>query len=449
MSYIINESISGISLFCISEEEKTIELKSKYEYADTDEAIESIKKMKDHVYTDKIIKFLKKEIDNNDISFYVNDKDSIKYLKSHGINGCYSPSVYHQFKSYIHKNDRSLLSSDELINRTKYIANELSSSSIQNNNDILLIQSVKLFDYLEKEINMHCMRIKEFYGMHFPELSDIVSDNEKYLRVMMKIGNKDTLITEESSDESEDKENEQNRHLNDKNKKEAKSNKRHKNENCDKTETDKLKMDEYYDSILSELRKLASTSIGSFLSSDDLSKINADAMIVLQEIEHRVKLSEYIKNLLTEIAPNALSLIGQNVLCKMIIKAGGIKELSKMAASTLQILGAEKALFSSLKSSINQKVIRTPKYGILFHTSLVSNTVPVYKGRMARTVAAKLAICLRADYFSFTNEKKKKKSNLGVQFYAQLEQKRIKMNEENGSAKKSNKGIVVEKRKKK
>lgn len=75
---------------------------------------------------------------------------------------------------------------------------------------------------------------------------------------------------------------------------------------------------------------------------------------------------KYLGKRMNAIAPNLSALIGDVVGARLLAQAGGLSSLAKCSASTIQILGAEKALFRALKSHGN-----TPKYGILYHSSFI------------------------------------------------------------------------------
>jgi nucleolar protein 56 len=111
--------------------------------------------------------------------------------------------------------------------------------------------------------------------------------------------------------------------------------------------------------------------------------------------EYRKNLYEYLVTKMNDIAPNLTSLIGEMVGARLISHAGSLSNLSKCPASTLQILGAEKALFRALKTRGN-----TPKYGLIFHSSFIGRASTKNKGRMARYLANKCSIASRIDCYS-------------------------------------------------
>merc|ERR1712083_489802 len=108
--------------------------------------------------------------------------------------------------------------------------------------------------------------------------------------------------------------------------------------------------------------------------------------------EYRAQLFEYLRNRMQAIAPNLTVLVGELVGARLISHAGSLLNLAKHPASTVQILGAEKALFRALKTKHD-----TPKYGLIYHASLVGQASAPLKGKASRMLAAKAALACRAD----------------------------------------------------
>merc|ERR1719262_1178387 len=121
------------------------------------------------------------------------------------------------------------------------------------------------------------------------------------------------------------------------------------------------------------------------------------------------------------VAPNLASLIGEQVGARLISHAGSLTNLAKYPASTVHILGAEKALFRALKTKAN-----TPKYGLIYHASLVGQCAPNLKGKISRVLAAKLSLCCRVDALGDQVE-----PTLGKEFKEYVE-KRLATLEETG-----------------
>lgn len=92
------------------------------------------------------------------------------------------------------------------------------------------------------------------------------------------------------------------------------------------------------------------------------------------------------------LAPNLTALVGELVGARLICHAGSLVNLAKCPASTVQILGAEKALFKAIKTKHN-----TPKYGIIFQAQLVGSAPSKIKGKVSRALAAKCSLCVRMD----------------------------------------------------
>jgi nucleolar protein 58 len=95
------------------------------------------------------------------------------------------------------------------------------------------------------------------------------------------------------------------------------------------------------------------------------------------------------------IAPNLTILVGELVGARLISHAGSLMNLAKQPASTVQILGAEKALFRALKTKHD-----TPKYGLIYHASLIGQAAPKHKGKISRVLAAKASLATRVDALS-------------------------------------------------
>merc|ERR1719424_1745236 len=110
---------------------------------------------------------------------------------------------------------------------------------------------------------------------------------------------------------------------------------------------------------------------------------------------YRKQLQEYLHSKMNNVAPNLAALIGDTVAARLISHAGSLTNLAKCPASTVQILGAEKALFRALKTKGN-----TPKYGLIFHSSFIGRAAAKNKGRISRYLANKCSIACRIDNFA-------------------------------------------------
>jgi nucleolar protein 58 len=141
-----------------------------------------------------------------------------------------------------------------------------------------------------------------------------------------------------------------------------------------------------------ELKSAAEISMGTEVSDEDIDNIKDLCEQVISISEYREQLYEYLKNRMAAIAPNLTVLVGELVGARLIAHAGSLLNLSKHPASTVQILGAEKALFRALKTKHE-----TPKYGLIYHASLIGQAPPKHKGKISRVLAAKAALAIRYD----------------------------------------------------
>ncbi|KAJ8262942.1 hypothetical protein COCON_G00153990 [Conger conger] len=225
-----------------------------------------------------------------------------------------------------------------------------------NRADNMIIQSIALLDQLDKDINTFSMRVREWYGYHFPELVKLVSDNSTYCRLARLIGNRKEL-SEESLPGLEE------------------------------VVMDSAKAQAILDASRS--------SMGMDISPIDLINIESFSARVISLAEYRQELQEYLRSKMGQVAPNLAALIGEVVGARLISHAGSLTNLAKYPASTVQILGAEKALFRALKTRGN-----TPKYGLIFHSTFIGRAAAKNKGRISRYLANKCTIASRIDCFS-------------------------------------------------
>lgn len=149
------------------------------------------------------------------------------------------------------------------------------------------------------------------------------------------------------------------------------------------------------ESIENAVKEAAEISMGTEISDLDIINIQALAEQVLSMTEYRIQLFDYLKNRMNAIAPNLTILLGELVGARLISHSGSLMNLAKQPASTVQILGAEKALFRALKTKHD-----TPKYGLIYHASLVGQAAPKHKGKISRVLAAKAALATRVDALS-------------------------------------------------
>ena len=153
--------------------------------------------------------------------------------------------------------------------------------------------------------------------------------------------------------------------------------------------------------------------MGMDISDVDLLNVATFTARLVSLSAYRAQLFEYLQSKMDVVAPNLAALIGEVVGARLISHAGSLVNLAKSPASTIQILGAEKALFRALKTKGN-----TPKYGLIFHSSFIGRAAAKNKGRISRYLANKCAIASRIDSFSETST-----SKFGARMKDQVEQR--------------------------
>lgn len=143
------------------------------------------------------------------------------------------------------------------------------------------------------------------------------------------------------------------------------------------------------------VKEAAELSMGTEMSADDVENVMVLCVEVEEMIKYRQQLAEYLTNRMRAVAPNLTVLLGELVGARLISHAGSVTGLAKFPASTIQILGAEKALFRALKKKHD-----TPKYGMIYHSPLIGQTPTHLKGKISRVLAAKAALAVRYDALS-------------------------------------------------
>jgi len=226
-----------------------------------------------------------------------------------------------------------------------------------NRQDKPIIQTIALIEQMDKDINTFCMRLKEWFAWHFPEMTKIVNDNHIYAKLVNLLAGKRENINDELKDE-----------------------------------LTTITMDEEKSQQIIDAAKI---SMGMDMSETDSNQVQKWSERVVDLINFRESLSDYLKERMNAVAPNLQALIGEIVGAKLIAHAGGLTNLSKYPASTIQILGAEKALFRALKTKG-----KTPKYGLIFNSTFIGRAGLKNKGKISRYLANKCAIASRVDCFS-------------------------------------------------
>jgi len=251
---------------------------------------------------------------------------------------------------------RFLESPSELSKLIYEVSMELSRRSVRKaaeRRDFLVVQAVEALDDLDKTLNLFAGRIREWYGLHFPELTRLINNHEVYVKLVYSLG---------------------------------------KRENFSEKNLSKHGLPE---GKISQVVRAAQTSMGADLHDVDVEQIQAFCAQFLSLHSARRKIEKYLEDLMEEEAPNISTLTGPVLGARLIALAGGLENLAKMPSSTIQVLGAEKALFRSLTTGA-----RPPKHGVLFQHALVHGAKRSLRGKISRAFAGKIAIAARTDAFS-------------------------------------------------
>lgn len=242
----------------------------------------------------------------------------------------------------------------ELNNLISKVNIELTKTKIKEavGRDALILQVNGAIEELDKSINILVERLREWYGLHFPEMDRIVDKHKKFAEIITKFGSREQI------------------------------------------EHPKL----------SYFRE---KSMGADLNKADIKIIQSFAKDILELYELREELSKYSEQLLKEVAPNLEELAGPVLAAKLISRAGGLKKLARMPSSTIQLLGAEKALFRHLHGRG-----KSPKHGIIIMHQYIQKAPLKYRGKLARVISSKLSIAAKMDFYSQTNKGKEMKKEL-------------------------------------
>jgi nucleolar protein 56 len=226
--------------------------------------------------------------------------------------------------------------------------------------DLFAVQAVRAIDDLDKTLNLFAGRIREWYGLHIPELDRLVEKHDTYIRLVSSLGVRKNFTAEKlvelglPQDRSE------------------------------------------------QIAEAAGRSMGADIEEEDLAWLKSFCNDVGELFKFRDKAEAYVEGVMKTTAPNMTAVIGPVLAARLLSLAGGLENLAKMPSSTLQVLGAEKALFRSLKTGA-----RPPKHGIIFQYASIHQAPRWQRGKIARVLAGKLSIAARIDAYGgeFIGEK--------------------------------------------
>ncbi|MEW6605472.1 MAG: ribonucleotide-diphosphate reductase subunit beta [Thermoproteota archaeon] len=243
----------------------------------------------------------------------------------------------------------------EAMQALREFAISLSSSRVKEASerlDLHIIQSINALDELDKIINTVGARMREWYGLHFPELDNLLQSLVAYAEIVSRAGLRENITAEILQGAG--------------------------------------MQDKKVEVILDAARR----SKGGDMTPENLAIVKRLADQVIAQSDLRRVLADHIEVAMETVAPNVKELLTATVGARIIAKAGSLTRLAVLPASTIQVLGAEKALFRALKTGA-----RPPKHGLLFQHPLIHSAPKWQRGKIARAVASKVAIAARIDYY--------------------------------------------------
>jgi nucleolar protein 56 len=300
---------------------------------------------------------LSKFLSNTDKSIEVNDHALLAILKKKSIN---AQLMSEEDNSKIQSAKPKFLETvgfatdeSDAMSKLRDFAIDLSSSKVSEvseSPDLHITQAINTLDETDKIINALSSRLREWYGLHFPELDNIIDSINGYSQIVLA-GKRDKLSKKTFEDAG------------------------------------------FPESKVEMLTLVSEKSRGGDISDVNLSIVQGLAKQILDLFEIRNNLEKHVEEEMQNVAPNLSAILGTAVGARILARAGSIKNLAVMPASTIQILGAEKALFRSLKTGS-----QPPKHGLLFQHALVHAAPRWQRGKIARAIAGKAAIASRVDY---------------------------------------------------
>jgi len=219
--------------------------------------------------------------------------------------------------------------------------------------DKMIIQAIEALDDIDKVVNLLVARLREWYTLHFPELDELLPKHQQFVTFVKVVGKRDNLNEETMKELS------------------------------------------FSEEKLKKIKEAAEKSMGAWMDDRDMKAIQDLAKEIDRLYKLREEIEDYIDRAMDDVAPNLKALVGAKLGARLISLAGGLKELAIMPSSTIQVLGAEKALFRHLNSGA-----KPPKHGIIYQYPDINRSPWWQRGKIARALAGKLAIAARVDYFS-------------------------------------------------
>jgi nucleolar protein 56 len=322
-----------------------------------DNAISSYHSLKSGENSEELKEIIEKLRSFDDIA--VNDQNVVFLLKRSGLNSHMMPQ---EQQDKIQNSKPTFIVDSQLANNEmeatqalRDFAIKYSSSKVKEASeklDLHIIQSINAMDELDKIINTIGARMREWYGLHFPELDNLIQSLTAYAEIVTRSGLRENI----------------NREI--------------------------LEISGIQDKKAEIIMDAARRSKGGDMTQKNIAMVKKLADEVISQSELRTTLADHIEFAMETVAPNIKAMLTASVGARIIAKAGSLSRLAVLPASTIQVLGAEKALFRALKTGT-----RPPKHGLLFQHPLIHAAPRWQRGKIARALASKVAIAARIDVY--------------------------------------------------
>lgn len=245
--------------------------------------------------------------------------------------------------------------SEEILRQYKIVSEELTRKKVSRasgHSDNVITQSITVLETIKKSLSLFSSHLREWYGLHFPELTDkIIEGNIILAELISTLGSRENFTFEN--------------------------------------------IDKIFDLKESKIKALEQYALESMGADIELNILQNYAEQIISLDTYRQQLENYLEALMEENAPNVNTLIGSLIGAKLIAKAGGLQKLAYMPASRIQLLGAEKALYRFLKTGEKR-----PKHGLIFQWNQIRSAKPYHRGKIARVVAGKIGLAAKLDFFN-------------------------------------------------
>ncbi|MCD6248284.1 MAG: C/D box methylation guide ribonucleoprotein complex aNOP56 subunit [Hadesarchaea archaeon] len=243
---------------------------------------------------------------------------------------------------------------DEIIRRVNILLTREELRRAAEERDRIVIQAIDTMDELDRTANALYGKLREWYSVHFPELDRLVPDHKDYFKLVSELGARENFSKEAV-----------------------------------------MRVTKLSEKDAETITQASRDSVGADFDQMDIQVVRDCVEGIRKLCEARERVSRYVDELMAQVAPNIRAVVGSSIGARLVSIAGGLKELARMPASTIQVLGAEKALFRAL-----HKRGKPPKHGVIYQYPKIHRSPKKLRGKIARALAGKLSIAARVDAMS-------------------------------------------------